>query len=612
LSGAFASLREFITALEAAGELVRIKEPLSPHLEIAALSDLVMKAPGGGRALLFENPAGYDMPVLVNAFGSKRRIAMALGGDPDDHARRIDALLHTAPPTGVGDLIRLLPTLKELKAVFPKRRDSGRAPCQEVVLQGDSADLTKLPVLFCWPDDGGPFVTLPCVFTKDPVTGRQNCGMYRLQIFDEKTTGMHWHIHKDGSASFEEHRRKGERMEVAVAIGTDPAVTYAATAPLPRGVDEMMFAGFLRKKPVEMVKAKTVDLWVPATAEIILEGYVVPGEERVEGPFGDHTGYYSPADPYPVFHVTAITHRKNPVYFATVVGIPPMEDEWLGWATERLFLPLLRTQWPEVTEMHLPVEGVFHNLCLAAMKKHYPMQARRLMSGFWGAGQMSFTKIVAVLGEEDPVGDVEATARLLLDRVNLPGDLVFSEGVLDALDHSSPHPLWGGKLGIDATPKVAGEPGYGEGFPPRRAPAPTAAVVEAALRHAFPELKRAVVPFDDTRLCLALLVLEKKETGRGAALARAALEVPGVDVAVAVEGDGTEPLPILAWRALSSIDPKRDVHATDGKLAVDATRKNSDEGHFRTWPDECAHPPEVLAKVRPVAARFGWATERNG
>ncbi len=597
---AFPSLREFVAALEAAGELVRVPQPLSPVLEIAALADLAMKEPGGGKALLIERPAGGGAPVLVNAYGSRRRLALALGvADVEEIPRRIEALLHVAPPRGLGDVVRLLPTLLELKGV-PPRRYRGRPPCQEVVCRGDEVDLTRLPVLTCWPGDGGPFVTLPCVFTRDPETGRQNVGMYRLQVYDRRTTGMHWHIHKDGSRTHLTHRRAGRRMEVAVAIGTDPVVTYCATAPMPPGVDELLLAGFIRRKPVELARCLTVDLQVPATAEIVLEGYVEPGEERIEGPFGDHTGVYSPAEPYPVFHVTAVTHRRNPLYFATVVGIPPMEDAWLGWATERLFRPLLRTQWPEVGELHLPPEGVFHNLALATLDKHYPFQARRLFQGFWGAGQMSFTKLLVALDPDVAVSDHRAAARAVLDRLRLPGGLVRAEGVLDALDHASPQPLWGGKLGLDATAPVPGEPGWGEPLP-ATAPAPTEAEVRAALSPRFPGLAACRLPVPEARLTLALLVLAKGRPGEGAELARAALALPGIDIAVAVDGTATDPLALLAWRALSSLDPGRDVAVLGDRLAVDATAKGPGEGYHRGWPAEVAHPPEVRAKAEAVA-----------
>ncbi len=593
------SIGEFIKMLEEAGELRRISAEVSHHLEIAAASDLEMKSPGGGKALLFEKVTGHSMPVLVNSMGSRKRLAMALGGDAEFHAARIDDLLKTAPPKGLGGFLKMLPKLASLRSVLPKRKKSGSAPCQEVIYRGDAVDLTKIPVLFCWPDDGGPFVTLPCVVTKDPESGRQNVGMYRLQIYDKNTTGMHWHIHKDGSASHDEYKRLGKRMEVAVAIGADPAITYAATAPLPRAIDEFMFAGFLKQRPVDLVKCKTVDLWVPAEAEIILEGYVDPGETRIEGPFGDHTGYYSPADPYPVFHVTAVTTRKNPVYFATVVGIPPMEDEWLGWATEKLFLPLLRTNWPEVEKMHLPVEGVFHNFCFAGMKKLYPMQARRLMSGFWGAGQMSFTKTICVMDENDPLGDPVACAEMALNRLRIPEDVVISEGVTDALDHSSPFPLWGGKLGLDATTKMEGEPGFGEPLAKTAKTGPQE--ILKSLQGEFPSLKRVEIPFPEARLGLAVLVMQKERPGEGLKLARAALALSGVDIAVAVEGVEKEALRTIVWRILSSIDAKRDILIEGGKMAVDATAKRTpEEGHFREWPKEVSQPEEVLRKARSV------------
>ena len=601
----FSSLREFITALDAAGELVRIKSEVSPDLEIAAIADQEMKSPGGGKALLFEKVRGSSMPVLVNAYGSKKRLIMALGGHPENHGKRIEELMKLSPPASPRDFLRLLPTLGEIRALFPKRKKSSYPPCQEVIHSGEAVDLSKIPVLTCWPDDGGPFVTLPCVFTKDPETGRQNVGMYRLQIYDKKTTGMHWHIHKDGSVSHAEHKRRGERMEVAVAIGTDPSITYAATAPLPHGIDEVMFAGFLRGKAVELSKCVTVDLWVPSTAEIIIEGYVEPGESRIEGPFGDHTGYYSPADPYPVFHVTAITHRRDPIYFSTVVGIPPMEDEWLGWATERIFLPLLRTNWPEVTQMHLPVEGVFHNLCLAAIRKIYPLQARRLMSGFWGAGQMSFTKIISVFDEEDMVTDPSAAAKTALNRIRIPEDLIFTEGVMDALDHSSPHPLWGGKLGIDATTKLEGEPGYGEPLP-ECASAPGEEEVYSKLEADVGGLLKCIIPFTDTRLTLLIMVIEKVGAGDRVKAASKAIELDGIDIAVAVEGQKNESLRLLIWRALSSIDPKRDITVKGAKAAVDATKKHGEEeGHFREWPEEVSHPAEVLKKAVEIAREAG-------
>ncbi|MDF1553102.1 MAG: menaquinone biosynthesis decarboxylase [Deferrisomatales bacterium] len=601
---AFPSLREFITALDRAGELVRVRAPFSSALEIAALADLAMKSPGGGKALLFENVDGGTIPVLVNAFGSRRRLELALGRRAlEEIPRRIQALLRTAPPRSVGDALRLLPRLFELKGVLP-RRHRGQAPCQEVVRKGEAVDLTQLPVLQCWPGDGGRFITFPCVFTRGPDGGPQNVGMYRLQIYDRNTTGMHWHIHKDGSVAHRDHARSGRRMEVAVAIGTDPVVTYCATAPLPHGVDEMMLAGFIRRKPVEMVPCVSVDLKVPASAEIVLEGYVDPGEERIEGPFGDHTGVYSPAEPYPVFHVTAVTQRRDPIYFATVVGIPPMEDEWLGLATERIFLPLLNTQWPEVTEMHLPPAGVFHNLALLGVDKLYPFQARRLFQGLWGAGQMSFTKILVAVDPEVEVCDPRAAARAVLDGLRVPEGLAVTDGVLDALDHASPQALWGGKLGLDATRPLPGEPGHGIS-PPEGAVAPSPQQLHAELVGAYPNLRACHLPLPEARLHLALLVVDKQHPGEGARLAEAALGIRGVDVAVAVQGTAADDLPLLAWRALSSVDPGRDVRVLGRKVAVDATFKGPAEGHHRTWPAELLHPAAAREKAVGAARDIG-------
>ncbi len=601
---AYASLREFVKALEGAGELLRIGDEVSPRFEIAAIADLAMKRPDGGKALLFENVAGSTVPVLVNAYGSRRRMALALGvADIDEIPRRIQNLLRTSPPQGLGDIVRFLPRLFELKGV-PPRRYRGRPPCQEVILKGAEVDLGRFPVLTCWPGDGGPFVTLPCVFTRDPETRRQNAGMYRLQIFDRTTTGMHWHIHKDGSATHRTHVRTGRRMEVAVAIGTDPVITYCATAPLPPTVDEMLLAGFIRRKSVQMAPCATVDLRVPATSEIVLEGYVDPKEARIEGPFGDHTGVYSPAEPYPVLHVTAVTHRRDPIYFTTVVGIPPMEDVWLGWTTERIFAPLLSAQWPEVVDMHLPPEGVFHNLCLVSVNKHFPMQARRLFQGFWGAGQMSFTKVVAALDPDVDVANTTEAIRALLERTRIPEDLVFSEGVLDALDHASPQALWGSKLGIDATGTLPGEPGHELPLPETGSPPSEESLFEI-LSGRFSSLRVCRIPFPEARLSLALLVLAKGRAGEGAALAGAALEIGGVDVAVAVEGEAGDSLQLLAWRVLSSIDPRRDVRVVGRRLAVDGTVKGPEEGHPRPWPEEVSHPKEVREHAESVAARHG-------
>jgi len=441
-------LKGFISLLESKGELVRVREKVSYNLEIAEITDRVSKS--NGPALFFENVENSDFPVVTNLFGSYKRMAWALGVEEiEDVPKRIEKLLSQKPPETLLDKIKMLPQLFEFAKYFPKVVKS--APCQEVV--EENPDVTKLPALFCWPKDGGRFITLPLVFTKDPETGVRNCGMYRIHIYDAKTTGMHWHLHKDGSHHYIKAEKLGKRLEVAVAIGGDPAVIYSATAPLPAGIDEILFAGFLRKEPVELVKCKTVDLEVPANAEFVLEGYVDPYERRVEGPFGDHTGFYSPAEEYPVFHITCITRRKSPIYPATLVGKPPMEDCYMAKATERIFLPLLRLDFPEIVDMNLPMEGVFHNCAIISIKKTYPGQAKKVINGLWGKGQMMFAKLIIVVDEDVNVQDLQYTAWRILNNVDWKRDVLITEGPVDALDHSASFPRYGSKMGIDATRK---------------------------------------------------------------------------------------------------------------------------------------------------------------
>lgn len=463
---AFNDLREFIDLLEQKNLLKRIKTPVDCYLEITEITDRVCKMEGNKNvALLFENVKGYDMPVLINAFGSMERMAMALGveklEDVPNDLREILKLPYISLQKKM-DLIHILPMAK--RAInFPKYVK--KASCQEVVLKGDDVSLDKFPILTCWPQDGGPFITLPLVFTKNPVTGKRNVGMYRLQKYDSKTTGMHWHIHKNGAENYREYKRLGKnRLEVAVAIGTDPVLTYAATAPLPRDVDEMVFAGFLRKKSVEMTKCVTVDVEVPATSEIVLEGYVDIDEKRREGPFGDHTGYYSLADDYPVFHVTCITHRKNPIYFTTIVGKPPMEDCYLAKATERIFLPLMQQMLPEIVDINCPLEGVFHNCMMVSIKKTYPQQAKRVMNAIWGMGQAMFTKMIIVVDEHVDVQNHKEVWWRVYNNIDAKQDIITVDGPLDVLDHSSPMAKWGTKVGIDAT-KTWPEEGHTREWP---------------------------------------------------------------------------------------------------------------------------------------------------
>ncbi|WP_243367912.1 menaquinone biosynthesis decarboxylase [Fundidesulfovibrio soli] len=456
---AYKDLQEFIRVIEKHGELRRVGVELDPYLEIAEVTDRVSKS--AGPAVLFENVKGSKFPVLTNAFGSYNRMNLSLEVESlDALAEHIETFLEVKKPDGIIEKLKLLPKLARMANIFPK--EVSKAPCQEVVHTGDDVDLSIMPVLTTWPGDAGPFITLPLVITKNPETGVRNMGMYRMQVFDKNTTGMHWHKHKGGAYHYHLAEKLGKRLEVAVAIGADPAVTYAATAPIPDEIDEIIFAGFLRESPVEMVQCKTVDLQVPANSQFILEGYVEPGERRREGPFGDHTGYYSLADNYPVFHVTALTHRKDAIYPATLVGPPPMEDCYMGKATERLFLPLIKKSLPEVKDINLPLEGVFHNLCFVSIDKRYPGQTRKVMYALWGMGQMMFTKVIVVVDAEVNVQNVSEVLWRLGNNVDWRRDIVVLEGPTDALDHACPLPHYGGKIGIDATKKTAEEGHYRE------------------------------------------------------------------------------------------------------------------------------------------------------
>ena len=444
------NLRDFLRAIEARGQLLRVKEQVSPLLEITEWADRTVKR--HGPALLFENVAGSAMPVAINLFGTPERMALALGvTDLNELAREVEQLLLQRPPESFMDKLKLVPLLLKL-ADFPPRKVSG-GPCQEVVLQGENADLTALPALKCWPGDGGRYITLPGVFTRSPA-GQPNCGMYRMQIFDARTAAMHWHMHHDGARHFREWEKLGRPMPAAVAIGGDPAVVYSATAPMPQGMDEMLLAGFIRKKPVEMTPCVSQpELHVPAQAEIVVEGLLQPGERRREGPFGDHTGFYSLADDYPVFHVTAITHRKDAIYQTIVVGKPPMEDTFLGLATERLFLPLLKLALPEIVDYELPEFGVFHNCAFVAIRKSYPQHARKVMHALWGLNQLMFTKLVVVVDEDVNVHDQNEVLFHLGANCDFGRDLELATGPTDILDHASRQYGWTGKLGIDATRK---------------------------------------------------------------------------------------------------------------------------------------------------------------
>ena len=515
----YKDLREWIERLDRAGELRRIKQPVSPLLEMAAIADRTAKLrrdgkPWGGPALLFENVTGYPgARVLMNQFGSERRMNLALDSDSlDEIADRLRDLIHPVPPASLLDKLKLLPKLKQVSSFFPKRVSRSEARCKEVILKGDQVDLTKLPVLTTWPADGGPFITLPCVLTRGPDTpdgqrGKRNVGMYRMQVYDRDTTGMHWQRQKNAAEQLRDRLRAGtgsageavdlmartaggtvspgapsmpaspgkaqhavskrtrDRLEVAVAIGTDPAVTFSAIVPAPPEIEEYLIAGFLRAKPVELVQAETVDLEVPAHAEYVLEGYVDLAELRSEGPFGDHTGFYTMPEDYPVFHVTCITHRKHPIYAATVVGKPPMEDAWMGKAVERIFLPLMQLTLPEIVDVCLPPEAVFHNLMIVAIRKSYAGHARKVMNGIWALGQAMFTKCIVVVDEDcDPHDLAEVTLRTA-NNIDPERDIQFTLGPVDSLDHASRLPNFGSKMGIDATRKWPAE-GFTRPWPP--------------------------------------------------------------------------------------------------------------------------------------------------
>lgn len=488
---AYRDFQHFLDTLEAKGELKRVREPVSPTLEITEIADRVMKS--DGPALLFENVVGpphrlgtpdhlsavmghpsihephvgdvsvkYGYPVAINTMGSRRRMSLALScEDFEEHAERIEALLKPELPRGKIEALKRLPWLiGELKGAPPKEVKDGIS--QEIVMQGDDVDLTKLPILTCWPEDGGPFITLPLVFTHDPKTGKRNVGMYRIQLYDRNTCGMHWQMHKTGMRHMED---SPTRINVAVALGGDPALTFSAISPLPPGIDEMLFAGFLRRENVRMTKAKTIDLWVPADAEIVIEGYVDPSERRLEGPFGDHTGYYSLAEQFPVLHVTAVTQRKSAVYPATIVGIPPMEDGWMGKAVERIFLPMIRLTVPEIVDMNLPVEACFHNVAFVSIRKKFPGHAYKVMNAIWGLGGLAFTKFIFVFDEDCNVQDIGEVLFRIGANCDPGRDTLMSKGPVDQLDHAAQQMGFGGKIGFDCTHKLPGENGFSRDYP---------------------------------------------------------------------------------------------------------------------------------------------------
>ncbi len=613
---AYKNLRHFIDALDAAGELVRITAPVNPDLEITEIVDRISKAPEArNKALLFEN-TGTPFPVLINSMGSERRMALALGVNHlDDVAHQIEALLKTmaAPKEGLMDKLKMLPLLGQIGSWMPKR-SSGRGACQEVVMA--EPDLSKIPVMTCWPQDGGRYITLPIIHTRDPETGTRNVGMYRVQVFDKQKTAIHWQLHKVSRQHFEAYKRLGKKMPVAIALGGDPVYTYAATAPLPPNIDEYILAGFIRKRKVELVKCLTQDIEVPADADIVIEGYVDPAEDfLLEGPFGDHTGYYSLPDYYPAFHVTAITHRKDAVYPSTIVGIPPQEDAWIGKATERIFIaPIKMTMVPEIQDMDLPVEGVFHNMALVQIKKEFPGQGLKVMNTMWGAGQMMFTKMMVIADANTPIKDYAALARAVSQHCDMSQDLVMGQGPIDVLDHSCSKMAFGGKLGLDATTKLPEE----ELVPRPMVAVPLAGSLSlAALRAAHPEVETLNASLLDEGISLVIVGVRKSRPDHVKQLTRQLVRRPEfAAVKVLLVLDAEVSLDYIAdcfWRFCNNTDVKRDAQILEAEapgevahLVLDGTRKTLElDGFTRDWPNILVSAPETIDLVDQRWADYG-------
>ncbi|TXI31225.1 MAG: menaquinone biosynthesis decarboxylase [Niabella sp.] len=617
---AYKNQQEFIKVLEREGELVRVKAYVNPHLEIAEITDRMSKEPGGGKAILFEN-TGYDFPVLMNAYGSEKRMCLALGvKDLNDVAHDIEALfkLLSSPKENIIDKLRLLPKLGEFASWMPKVI-KGKGACQDVILtekplpSGEKwagmPDMTRLPVITCWPKDGGPFVTLPIINTKDPNTGIRNVGMYRMQVFGPRLTAMHWHKHKVSAKHFNEYKKLNKIMPVAVALGGDPVYAYSASAPLPENVDEYMLAGFLRKKKVELVKCITQpEIEVPADADFVIEGYVDPNDEMLwEGPFGDHTGYYSLPDWYPKFHITAITHKKDAVYPATIVGIPPQEDAWLGKATERIFLaPIKMTLVPEIMDMDMPVEGVFHNLVIIQIKKEYAGQGQKVMNAMWGAGQMMFNKILVLTSQtEIPITNYKFLAKEVFKNLNPATDIYFSQGPMDVLDHSCTKMGFGGKLCIDGTLKHEEEMDDQYLFPscPDR-------LDSQLLKQKFPEIKFLNTDLLGFEIPCVIISVEKNRIGHIKELHQNISLLPemlGVKMILYVEHTvNAKDLATALWRFCNNVDPKRDevlVRINSGNkysaiLGLDGTIKTKvHDGFERDWPNIIVANDETIAAV---------------
>ncbi|MFI5219901.1 MAG: menaquinone biosynthesis decarboxylase [Bacteroidia bacterium] len=616
---AYNNLQHFIQALESQGELVRIKEYVNPVLEIAEITDRVSK--NYGHALLFEN-TGTAFPLLINSMGTEKRMAMALGVEKlDDIAADIENLFKkiTSPKNNLFDKLKLLPQLGEIASWMPKII-SGRGQCQQVVM--DTPDVTKFPVLKCWPEDGGPFLTLPVIQTIDPHTGIRNVGLYRMQVFSPALTAMHWHRHKVSARHFNEYKKLGKKMPVAISLGGDPVYSYAATAPLPDGVDEFMLAGFIRKKKVELVQCLTlrkeiygIDMQVPADSEIIIEGYIDPDEEYIlEGPFGDHTGYYSLADYYPRFHITCITHRKDAIYPATIVGIPPQEDAWIGKATERIFLaPIKMTLVPEIVDMVLPVEGVFHNLVIVKIKKDYPGQAVKVMHSLWGAGQMMFTKMMIVVDGNINIHDNYEVAKYISENADA-NDFIFTQGPTDVLDHSCSRMAFGGKMGIDATKKLEEERGL---TPNPSFQEENSLPFGESWRGPFPEIKQINASLLEKGISLLFISVEKNRKNHIMELSDQLFALDefknhdksGQVVKVILFLEHTVDVNDIAdavWRFSNNVDPKRDHFISGNHISFDGTRKTKElDGFDREWPNILTSDKATIKRVDEIWEKLG-------
>lgn len=594
----YRNLQQFIDLLEKEGELIRVKEYVNPNLEITEIADRYIKS--DKPALLFEN-TGTGFPLLINSMGSYKRMCLALGvNDLDDIGNDIESLFKkmTSPKNSLMEKVMLLPELGKVASFMPKTL-KGKGECQQVIMQ--DPDITKLPVMTCWPADGGPFITLPLIHTLDPENNTRNVGMYRMQVFGPKLTGMHWHKHKVSAGHFNKYKKLGKRMPVSVALGGDPVYTYCATAPLPPNVDEYLLAGFIRKRKVELVKCITNDLYVPADADFIIEGYVDPEEDFIlEGPFGDHTGYYSLADYYPKFHITCITHKKNAVYPSTIVGIPPQEDAWIGKATERIFItPIKLTMLPEVEDMELPIEGVFHNLTIVKIKTEYEGHAQKVMNAMWGAGQMMFNKILVITDKID-IHNYATVAAYLSNNVDPANDIYFSAGPMDVLDHSCSKFAFGSKVCIDATDKNNDI----------KMPVDTKSVTinKTELQNKYPEITGINTELLKAGFSFIAIGVKKSKPAHISSLHKQLVLEEGinqvkfiiyVDDVVEVSDFG-----VVTWNTANNIDPRRDMFLSPkGKYGIshcgiDGTRKTKKYDDFqRDWPNVIAMNKEIIDKI---------------